>query len=143
MKKVFIFFIVLNFYACALQEEKLGAEEEFGISFTLNEVDYFVTDYIVKIDPTNEWNRIVSMNFDNNSKTFLFHVEVEETNEIGLFVLQDEIGNWISNPGVGDRETSIVIHTDTNMKGTFRVTIQDNLDNSKYKITNGKINIQY
>jgi hypothetical protein len=143
MKKITLYLITFLLFSCSLDDEKLPAEEVFSIDFTLNGIDYSVTNYTVKIDPTNEWNRIVTLSFDNDTKLFSFHVEVEETNEIGQIILQDADAIWISNQGIGDRETSIVIHTNANMQGTFRVTIEDNLGNAKYKFTNGEINIQY
>ncbi|WP_298517289.1 hypothetical protein [uncultured Kordia sp.] len=143
MKKVLLCIMAFAMLSCSSDDENSSITEENAISFNLNGTDYSLTDYSVQIDPTNSWNRIIEASFDNNTKRILFFVEVEETNQIGEFLFQIDGINWISDPTLGNRETSITTHTDTKMEGTFRVTFEDTRGKPVYAFTNGEINIQY
>ena len=76
-------------------------------------------------------------------KTLLFYVEVEETNQIGEFILIENETHYSSDVNFGDRETSITTHTDSEMEGTFRVTTDAAFDKSVFIFTNGVIDIEY
>jgi hypothetical protein len=143
MKKIVLCIIACVVLSCSSDDENSVELEENAISFNLNGTDYSLTEYNVQIDPTNNWNRIIEASFDNNSKTGLFQVEVEVTHQIGEFLFQEDGVNWFSDPNFGNRETSITIHTDTKMEGTFRVTIEDERGEPVYIFTNGIINIEY
>ena len=87
MKKVFLCLIVFVFLACASDDENLATMDESAISFQLNGEAYSLTAYEVMLDPTNTENRIIEASFDNHTKTLLFSVLVEETNQIDDFIL--------------------------------------------------------
>ena len=143
MKKVFLCLIGFVFLACASDDENLATMDESAISFQLNGEAYSLTAYEVMLDPTNTENRIIEASFDNHTKTLLFSVLVEETNQIDDFILIENNVIHRSDPIYGDRETSITTHTDSKMEGTFRVTIEDTNRQPNFVFTNGVIDIEY
>ncbi|PTX64171.1 hypothetical protein C8N46_101782 [Kordia periserrulae] len=143
MKKLVLVLLSFMMLSCATDDENLQLPEVHFISFTLNDVDYVVTEYVVTIDSTDEWNRMVEVPFDNATKTLRFTVEVEETNQINTLLFEVDDVVWESDPTYGNRETSITKHTDSNMEGTFRVTFEDASRRGIYRFTNGVINIEF
>lgn len=143
MKKVFLCCIAFAFLACASDDIAAPIPNESAIHFNLNGIDYDLTDYEVMMSPIDIEYRIVEASFDNNTKTLLFSVLEEETNQIEEFILIDNGVYHSSDPIYGDRETSITTHTATKMEGTFRVTIEDTFDKPVYVFTNGMIDIEY
>lgn len=135
--------LALVVLSCVSDDENLVTVEENAISFNLNGVDYFLTAYDVKIDPTDANMRMVEATFDNNSKRILFFVIVEETNEIERFILQENDAEWISEFGLGYRNTSITTHTNTKMQGTFTIIMEDREGSPVHAFTNGSINIEF
>ena len=144
MKKVLLCIMAFAILSCSSDDENTSVIEEHGIRFNLNGTDYFLTDYSAEIDPTNSLYRRVEASFDNDTKKIVFFVEVEETNQIGQFLFQVDDVNWLSD-GVfgGPRETSITMHTDTKMEGTFKITLVDTWYVPVHSFVNGVINIQY
>lgn len=144
MKKVLLCIMIFAFVSCASDDDGNSTTvNSSAISFNLNGVDYRLTDYTVMIDPTNNMYRVVEASFDDDTKRIRFNVLVEETNAIYEFALIINDVYYMSDPNLGNRETSITTHTDTKMEGTFRVTIEDTFGNSKHVITNGIIDIEY
>ncbi|QHI37321.1 hypothetical protein IMCC3317_27000 [Kordia antarctica] len=143
MKKVFLCLIALAFLSCSTDDENSLILNESNLSFNLNGVDYSLTDYNVTLNPANTEIRIIEASFDNNMKTLLFSVLVEETNQIDDFVFIENHINHISDPIYGNRETSIEVHTDSKMEGTFRATMEDNTGQPIFTFTDGVINIEY
>lgn len=143
MKKILLCLLVFAFLACASDDENPPAIHINGISFNLNGVEYVLTDYSVLLQTTNTVDRVVEASFDNNSKTLLFSVLEEETNQIDEFTFIDNGIHYSSDPIYGDRETSITVHTDSKMEGTFRATLTDTNDRPLFTFTNGVIDIEY
>ncbi|MEM6721319.1 MAG: hypothetical protein AAF611_18470 [Bacteroidota bacterium] len=143
MKKIIVFVLALFAISCLSDDENLSETAENSISFTLNGVDYLLTDYEVRIDPTNADMRIVEASFDHHTKQISFFVIVEETNEIEQFILEENDFSWISEFGLGYRETSITTHTNTNMIGTFTIIMEGRSGEPAHVFTNGIINISY
>lgn len=146
MKKIFLYFIAFAFLACSPDEENLSMPDESNesaLSFNLNGIDYDVTDYNVTLNPSNTEMRIIEASFDDHTKTLLFSVLVEETNQIDEFVFIENHINHRSDPIYGDRETSIEVHTDSKMEGSFRATLKDENDEPIFTFTNGIIDIEY
>jgi len=143
MKKIFLCVLIFTFLGCASDDENASTIDLKYISFNLNGVDYFLTEYSVMLQTTTTVDRVVEASFDNNTKTLLFSVLEEETNQIDEFTIIENGISYSSNPIYGDRETSITTHTNTEMKGTFRATIKDINDRPLFTFTNGVINIEY
>lgn len=143
MKKLVVVVLALFAISCLSDDENIAEIEENSIRFTLNGIDYLLTDYTVRIDPTNSDMRMIEGVFDNDTKRIQFFVIVEETNEIEQFILYESGVSWISEFGVGYRNTSITTHTDTMMKGTFAIIMEDRNGQPGHVFTNGIINITY
>jgi hypothetical protein len=143
MKKVFLCLMALAILSCSSDDENASTIAIDAISFNLNGVDYFLTDYSVMLQTTNTVDRVVEVSFDNNTKTLLFSVLEEETNQIDEFILIENGIYYSSDPIYGDRETSITTHTDSKMEGTFRATLKDTNGRPVFTFTNGIINIEY
>lgn len=143
MKKIFLCLLVLVFLACASDDENAPTIHINAISFNLNGVEYVLTDYSVMLQTTNTVDRVVEASFDNNTKTLLFSVLEEETNQIDEFIVIENDITYSSDPIYGDRETSITVHTDSKMEGTFRATLKDINDRPLFTFTNGVIDIEY
>jgi len=143
MKKIFLYTIVLGIFACTSDDGNAPIRNENAISFNLNGIDYSLTDYEVTLDAIDPNQRRIEASFDNNMKTLLFFVLVEETNQIGEFILIENDIQHSADVNFGDRETSITTHTDSKMEGTFRVTTDANFDKSIFVFTDGVINIKY
>lgn len=143
MKKVFLCLITLAILSCSSDDKNSSIMDETSINFIFNGVDYSLTDYKVMLDSTNIEDRIIEASFDNNTKTLLFSVLVEETNQIDEFILIENDIHYSSDPINGDRETSITTHTDSKMEGTFRAIIEDMNGEPIFTFTDGVINIEY
>ena len=143
MKKVVLCIIAFVILSCSSDDENLPIVPIDAISFNLNGIAYFLTEYSVMLNPADTNVRMIEATFDNNTKTLLFFVIVEETNQIEEFMLIENGIEYSSDPISGDRETSIITHTDTKMEGTFRVTMNDRNDVPIYVFTNGIINIKF
>lgn len=143
MKKILLFFTAFIILSCVCDDENTTTTNETGLQFNLNEVDYFLTDYSVMLNPEDANDRMIEATFDNGTKTLLFFVMVEETNQIDEFILIENGVQYSSDPIYGDRETSITTHTDSKMEGTFRVTIKDRSDLPIFTFTDGKIDIEF
>jgi len=143
MKKVVICIIALIVLSCSSDDENEPIILQDAISFNLNGIAYFLTDYSVMLNPSDTNERMIEATFDNNTKTLLFFVIVEETNQIEEFLLIENGITYSSDIIYGDRETSIITHTDTKMEGTFRVTMNDRSDVPIYTFTNGIIHIKF
>lgn len=135
--------LLISILSCSSDDDNASEILENSISFNLNGVDYMLTEYDARIDPTNNVNRIVEVSFDDDTRTLRFFMAVGETGNMGQIVLLEDAGNRISDPVFGNRETSVTLHTDTKMEGTFRVTFEDTNGAPVYTFTNGVINIQY
>ncbi|AXG69134.1 hypothetical protein KORDIASMS9_01353 [Kordia sp. SMS9] len=136
---------MLSFFvlSCASDDELVSITEENSISFHLNGVAYFITEYDVGIDPTDSNMRMIEAVFDNDTKKISFFVIVEETNEIERFVLEEHGVSWISEFGLGYRDTSITTHTDSKMEGTFNIIMEDRNGQPLHIFINGVINIGF
>ncbi|WP_420571420.1 hypothetical protein [Kordia sp.] len=143
MKKVLLCVIAFTFLSCISDDETIPIVDKSAISFNLNGTDYSLTEYSVQLNPLDTNDRIIEASFDNNTKTLIFFVMVEETNQIDEFILLENGVEYSSDPTYGDRETSITIHTDSKMEGTFRVNIKDARDQPIFTFTNGVIDIEY
>jgi hypothetical protein len=143
MKKVFLCLMALAILSCSSDDENASIIAIDAISFNFNGVDYFLTDYSVMLNTTNTVDRVVEVSFDNHTKTLLFSVLEEETNQIDDFILIENGIYYSSDPIYGDRETSIITHTDSKMEGTFRATLKDTHGRPVFIFTNGIINIEY
>ncbi len=145
IKFLFAIFLSLTIMSCSSDDDNNQTEETetFSIDFTLDGTEYSLTDYSVMVDPTNSSNRIVEASFDNNTKTIRFFMEIGEIGEMGEFIFINDGVNRISGPNLGNRDTSITVHTNSKMEGTFRVTIEDTFQQPEFLFTNGVINIEY
>ncbi|WP_157560167.1 hypothetical protein U8527_02080 [Kordia algicida OT-1] len=143
MKKVLLYVSTLLFLSCICDDEGATIANETGLQFNLNGIHYFLTDYTVMLNPEDANDRMIEATFDNDTKTLLFFVMVEETNQIDEFILIENGVQYSSDPTYGDRETSITTHTDSTMEGTFRVTIKDRRDLPIFTFTNGVIDIKF
>lgn len=144
MKKVFLCIIMnLVILSCSSDDENSSLVNTNAISFNLNGVDYYLTEYSVTLDAIDTNQRRIEASFDNNMKTLLFFVLVEETNQIGEFILIENDTHYSSDVNFGNRETSITTHTDSKMEGTFRVTMEDTRNRPLFVFTDGVINIEY
>ncbi len=133
--------IALIMLSCSSDDENIPLQT--FISFNLDGVNYFLTEYQVTLHPLDENFRMIEASFDNNSKTIRFFVLLEETNQIDEFIFINNDRYYTSDVNFGDRETSITTHTDSNMEGTFRVTTDAISDKPVFTFTNGMINIEY
>jgi len=144
MKKIVVCLLALIAMSCISDDEQLPiTTEENFISFTLNGVAYVLTSYDVSIDPTNAELRVVEAVFDNQTKRIQFFVIVEETNEIERFILYENDVSWVSEFGLGYRNTSITTHTDHTMEGTFAIIMEDRSGQPVHAFTNGVIDIKF
>lgn len=143
MKKVALCILALSILSCLSDDEHISIAQEDGISFLLNGVAYSLTEYDVSIDPTDSDMRMIEAVFDNDTKKISFFVIVEETNEIERFVLQEHGVSWVSEFGLGYRDTSITTHTNSKMEGTFNIIMEDRNGEALQVFTNGAINIEF
>lgn len=143
MKKIFLCIIALMMLSCSSDDENASLVNTNAISFNLNGINYYLTEYNVRLDSIDMNQRRIEASFDNNMKTLLFFVLVEETNQIGEFILIENDMHYSSDVNFGNRETSITTHTDSKMEGTFRVTMEDTRNQPLFVFTNGVINIEY
>lgn len=143
MKKIFLCIIALAMFSCLSDDENASLVNTNAISFNLNGIDYYLTDYSVTLDATDTNQRRIEASFDNDMKTLLFFVLVEETNQIGEFILIENDTHYSSDVNFGNRETSITTHTDSKMEGTFRVIMEDTRNQPLFAFTNGVIDIEY
>ncbi len=143
MKKIFLCIIALVMLSCLSDDENTSLVNTSAISFNLNGIDYYLTEYSVTLDATDTNQRRIEASFDNDMKTLLFFVLVEETNQIGEFILIENDTPYSSDINFGNRETSITTHTDSKMEGTFRVIMEDTRNQPLFAFTNGVINIEY
>ncbi|WP_046755953.1 hypothetical protein [Kordia jejudonensis] len=141
MKKALLCIIALVILSCSSDDEPIRTES--AINFTLNGINYFVTEFTETLETTDENWRRIEASFDDNTKTLVFYVLEEETNQIGEFFLIEDDVYYSSDVNFGNRETSITTHTDSKMEGTFRVTIENTRNQPIYTFTNGVINIEY
>jgi hypothetical protein len=143
MKKALLYLLAFAFLSCLSDDENAPIPKETFINFNLNGIDYSLTEYSVTLDTTDTNLRRIEATFDDNTKTLLFFVIVEETNQIGEFILIENDTYHSSDVNFGDRETSITTHTDSKMEGTFRVTTDHAFDKAVYVFTNGIIDIEF
>lgn len=143
MKKVALCILALSILSCLSDDEQISIAQGDGISFLLNGVAYSLTEYDVSIDPTDSDMRMIEAVFDNDTKKISFFVIVEETNEIERFVLQEHGVSWVSEFGLGYRDTSITTHTNHKMEGTFNIIMEDRNGQPLHVFSNGIININY
>ncbi len=143
MKKLVLCIFSLIVLSCVSDDENVAIVEENGIRFTLNGIAYFITEYNVTIDSMDSDMRIVEAVFDNETKKISFFVIVEETNEIDRFILEEHGVSWVSEFGLGYRDTSITTHTNNKMEGTFNIIMEDRNGEPLQVFTNGVIHIGY
>lgn len=143
MKNMFLCLLAFAILSCSSDDENSSIPNETSINFILNGVDYSLTDYNVTLSSTNPEDRIIEAIFDNNTKTLLFSVLVEETNQIDQFILLNNDVYYSSDPIAGNRETSITVHTDSKMEGTFRAVMEDIHGRPVFTFAKGIINIEY
>ncbi|MFK7748275.1 MAG: hypothetical protein AB8B65_07795 [Kordia sp.] len=143
MRKIVVSMIAFVLLSCSFNDDNEPLILQDAISFNLNGTDYFLTDYNVMLNPADSNERMIEATFDNNTKTLLFYVIVEETNQIEEFILIENGIEYSSDPIMGDRETSITTHTDSNMIGTFRAVLTDRNDLPIHTFTNGIIHIKF
>ena len=119
-----------------------------GFVFTLNGEEYNITDYVVEIDPTFSSMRRITANFNNtedSSEKFRFWVSTDELGDMGQFVYTKNDINYQSNPNLNDsdRTTEITINTESELKGTFVITIRDTFQEPLFVFSMGSFDLAY